>query len=323
MMKDVVTFGEAMGMLIADEIGDLRKVNKFSKNMAGAEANVATGFARLGFKVGYVGKLGNDTFGRYIVDCLKSEGIDVSDLKLLDTNSTGLLFKAKTLKGDPDVEYFRKFSAASTLSMENYDEEYFLNSRHLHATGISAALSKSTLEFSSYVMDKMKGAGETISFDPNLRPSLWKTKEEMIKVINSLAFKADIVLPGISEGRLLTGFDKASDVADFYLDKGVKLVVIKMGKEGAYYKTKEDEGFVSGFKVEKVIDTVGAGDGFAVGVVSALLEGLTIKEALRRGNAIGSLAVMNPGDRDGLPTRDQLEKYLKEAPVTDAKFEIV
>lgn len=309
-IKDVVTFGEIMGMFIAKEEGELIKVNKFSRNIAGAEANVATGLARLGFKVGMISKVGNDVFGQYIIECLKEENIDVSNIKMVESNSTGMLLKSKILQGDPDVQYYRKFSAASTISVEDYDEDYFLNSKHLHATGISAAISKSALEFSSYALNRMKEAGKSISFDPNLRPSLWKSKQEMTEVINSLAFKADVVLPGISEGRLLTGYEKTSDIADYYIDKGVKLVIIKTGKEGAYYKTDKDEGFVAGFKVKKVVDTVGAGDGFAVGVISALLEKLTIEEALRRGNAIGSLAVMSPGDRDGLPNREQLNEYL-------------
>ncbi|WPC40403.1 sugar kinase [Clostridium sp. JS66] len=309
-IKDVVTFGEIMGMFIANEEGDLIKVNKFSRNIAGAEANVATGLARLGFKVGMMSKVGNDVFGKYIIQCLKKENIDVSNIKMIESNSTGILLKSKTLQEDPDVQYYRKFSAASTISIEDYDEDYFLNSKHMHVTGISAALSKSTLEFASYVMDSMRKLGKSISFDPNLRLSLWKSKKEMIEVINKIAFKADVVLPGISEGRLLTGYEKVCDIADYYIDKGVKLVVIKTGKEGAYYKTNKDDGFVAGFKVEKVVDTVGAGDGFAVGIISALLEKLTIKEALRRGNAIGSLAVMSSGDRDGLPTREQLNEYL-------------
>lgn len=317
MIKDVITFGEAMGMLIAEEIGDLSEVKTFSKNMAGAETNVAIGLARLGLKVGWVGKLGNDTFGRYIIETLKKEQVDVSNVPLIQTHSTGFLLKSKTLKGDPDVEYFRKFSAGSTLSVDDYNTDYFASSKHMHVTGIPAALSVSAREFSVHVMDEMKKQGKTISFDPNLRPSLWKSENEMVEVINSLAFKADFVFPGISEGKILTGYDKASDIADYYLNKGVKLVAIKVGKEGAYYKTKEEEGFVPGFKVEKVVDTVGAGDGFAVGVTSALLEGLTIKEAVHRGNAIGALAVMSPGDKDGLPSRDGLNKFLEEASMNE------
>jgi 2-dehydro-3-deoxygluconokinase len=87
-------------------------------------------------------------------------------------------------------------------------------------------------------------------------------------------------------------------------------VIVKLGEKGAFVKTKEDSFIVPGFKVEKVVDTVGAGDGFAVGVISGLLEGLSLKDAVRRGNAVGALAVMSPGDNDGLPNPDQLKNYM-------------
>lgn len=133
----------------------------------------------------------------------------------------------------------------------------------------------------------------------------------MIATINDLATRCDWFLPGLGEGKILTGLETPEEIAAYYLERGVSLVVIKLGPEGAYYKTAAgEEGYVDGFKVEEVVDTVGAGDGFAVGVISAMLEKLPVAEAVRRGNAIGALAVMSPGDMDGLPTRDKLESFM-------------
>jgi 2-dehydro-3-deoxygluconokinase len=157
----------------------------------------------------------------------------------------------------------------------------------------------------------MKELGRTVSLDPNLIPTLWTSKQEMIEVINQFAMKADYFLPGISEGEILTGYKSPRDIASFYLDKGVELVVIKLGEEGAYYKNSSEEGLVNPYEVKEVVDTVGAGDGFAVGVISGLLENLQIKESVLRGNAIGSMAVQFPGDNDGYPNRDQLMEFMK------------
>lgn len=111
----------------------------------------------------------------------------------------------------------------------------------------------------------------------------------------------------MKEGRILTGFTTPEAVADFYLDGGVKTVVIKTGEEGAYYKTAEGEkGVVPAVFVKNVVDTVGAGDGFAVGIISALLEGKTIKNAVARGNFIGARAIQVIGDSEGLPTKKAL-----------------
>ncbi len=304
---DVVTFGESMGMFVATEPGALSQVNEFTKRMAGAETNVAIGLARLGLKVGWVSRLGKDSVATYLTDILAREKVNTDRVTIDPNYLTGFMFKTMAVAGeDPKVEYFRKGSAASHMSPDDFDSEYFLSARHLHATGISAALSASALELGKYAMDTMRKAGKTVSFDPNLRPSLWPSQEVMAKTLNELAAKADWVLPGVSEGKILTGFTDPRDIASFYLDRGVKMVVVKLGAEGAYYRTATEEGTVPGVKV-KVVDTVGAGDGFAVGVVSGMLEGLPIPEAVRRGNHIGAFAIQVIGDMDGLPTRAELD----------------
>ncbi|WP_020433910.1 PfkB family carbohydrate kinase, partial [Paenibacillus riograndensis] len=110
------------------------------------------------------------------------------------------------------------------------------------------ALTKSTRAFAYAALETMKGAGRTVSFDPNLRPSLWSSKEEMREVINDLAYRADWVLPGIEEGEFLTGSTDPKEIAEFYLHRGVSLVAVKLGPEGAYFRTPNEEGTVQGFK---------------------------------------------------------------------------
>jgi 2-dehydro-3-deoxygluconokinase len=309
---DAVTFGEPMAMFYANETGPLHEVFSFSKALAGAESNVATGLSRLNHPTGYVTKLGEDNFGHFIAQAMKKENIDTDNITFTKEHSTGMLIKSKVVTGDPKVEYFRKNSAASKLSLVDFDEAYFSAAGHLHVTSISAALSKSCHEFSIHAMEFMKRQGKTVSLDPNLRPSLWPDTETMVNTINDLATRCDWFLPGLGEGKILTGLSAPEEIADYYLARGVSLVVIKLGPEGAYYKSSKGEGHVDGFKVEQVVDTVGAGDGFAVGVISAMLEKLPIAEAVKRGNAIGALAVMSPGDMDGLPTRDELTKFMQQ-----------
>lgn len=180
-------------------------------------------------------------------------------------------------------------------------------------TGIPPALSSEMRAFSFHTLQKMKEAGKTISFDPNLRLQLWEEEEDMIHTVNQMAFQVDWFFPGLAEGQRLTGCHEPEEIADVYLQKGVKLVVIKLGAEGAFYKSTSSQGIVSGFYVSDVVDTVGAGDGFAVGVISGLLDGLSYEKSVTRGNAVGALAVMSPGDKDGLPTREELQAFMKEA----------
>ena len=134
----------------------------------------------------------------------------------------------------------------------------------------------------------------------------------MVSSINSLAKLADIVMPGIGEGETLMGSRDPEKISDFYIDNGAKTVVVKLGTKGSFVKQADGTSFIApAFKVEHVVDTVGAGDGFAVGTISALLEGLTIQDAVRRGAAIGALAVMSPGDNEGLPDREKLERFME------------
>ncbi len=307
-MPDIITIGEAMAMFVASETGELADCERFIKRAAGAELNVATGLARLNHSVGWVSRVGNDSFGRFILNQLEKEGIDCQGVTVDARYPTGFQLKSKVEDGtDPIVEYFRKGSAASHLSPDDFSAPYFHSARHLHLTGVAAALSESSLSLLHHAAKSMKAEGKTLSFDPNLRPVLWKSEAEMVDKLNALACQADWVLPGLKEGAILTGQRTPEGIADFWLERGVKAVIIKTGADGAWFKSASGEtGSVPAVKVENVVDTVGAGDGFAVGVVSALLEGHTLAHAVDRGNRIGARAIQFTGDSEGLPTRAEL-----------------
>lgn len=305
---DVVTFGEAMLLLVADSPGPLEDAPGFRKRTAGAETNVAIGLARLGLKVGWASRLGADSMGRYLLATMRREGIDCSKVVSDAAQRTGFMLKGRTTDGsDPPIEYHRAGSAASRMGEADVDADWLRSARHLHATGVFAAVSASTLEASRKSIWLMREAGRTVSFDPNLRPTLWASTELMRHTINGLAEHADWVLPGLEEGRLLTGEITPEAVARFYRQRGARLVVVKLGPEGAYFDGENGCGQVAGFPVEKIVDTVGAGDGFAVGVVSALLENKAVADAVKRGAWIGARAVQVLGDTEGLPTRAELD----------------
>lgn len=311
-MSEIILFGEPMAMFIADHVGKLEDIEKFTRSLAGAEVNVCIGLKRLGYDVSYVTKLGVDPFGKYIKNFLVREGIDTSYITFDANYPTAFQIKGKTEVGDPEVVYFRKGTAASHFSKEDMEKIDFEGVRHVHVTGIPPALSQSCREATYELIKKAREKGLFITFDPNLRPSLWQSREEMVRVINDIASKCDMILPGVTEGLTLTGSGDPDKIADFYLKLGVEAVVVKIGDKGAFVKTHDEAYTVPGFKVPKVVDTVGAGDGFAVGIISGLLEKLPLRDAVVRGNAIGSLQVMVPGDNEGLPHRIKLEQYIKE-----------
>jgi 2-dehydro-3-deoxygluconokinase len=307
---DVLTLGEAMVLFAASEPGPLTQAAVFRRFCAGAELNVAIGLARLGLRVGYLSRLGGDSFGSFMLDTMASEGISTALIDVESRKRTGFMLKSRATGGrDPQVEYHRLGSAASGMNACDLQRLAAVRARHLHLTGITPALSAGCRELAFEAVRWARRGGLTISFDPNLRPQLWPSTAVMTDTINELAGLCDVVLPGIEEGRRLTGLHDAAAIAAHYLDNGASQVVVKLGAEGAWCASRRGTAqHVPGVPVRHVVDTVGAGDGFAVGVISALLEGLELAAAAWRGNLIGARVVQFPGDSDGLPRRHELKE---------------
>lgn len=304
---DVITPGESMALLVASTDGPLAEVVHFERRLAGAETNVAIGLARLGLRVAWVSRVGTDAFGRYVKAAVAAEGVDCHAVAEDPGRSTGLMLKGRRGDGgDPAIDYYRRHSAASALSAADLDPGLLLRARHLHVTGILPALSPSTLALTEQAMRCMREAGRTVSFDPNLRPRLWPSRDVMAQTLNRLAALADWVLPGEAEARALTGLERTADLAAFYLDRGARVVFVKQGERGAAVHTAEAAWQLAGHPVPRVVDTVGAGDAFAVGVISAMLEGRSPPEAAARGNWIGARQVQVVGDYEGMPRRGEL-----------------
>ena len=308
----IVLMGEPMGLYIAEEPGPLDQVKRFSQAIAGAEYNVAVGLARLGHTPIYCTAVGGDPMGRDILRGLEANGIGTQAVRVSGEAPTGYMKKSLAQGRDPEIAYYRAGSAASKITPADVDRLDLSGCQWLHVTGIFPAVSESARAATVRLIERAREQSMTVSFDPNLRPQLWPSGAEMVRALRELAQRADLVLPGIGEaGTLVDGEMREREIARFFHRLGPAKVVIKLGPKGAYYsETGGEEGFVPGLPVERVIDTVGAGDGFAVGVISALAEGLPLREAVRRGCAIGAIQVAHPGDNEGLPDRRRLDEAL-------------
>jgi 2-dehydro-3-deoxygluconokinase len=315
-MAEFLTVGEALVVLASDDNDtSLEEARHFSKFLAGAELNVAIGISRLEHSAAYLSQVGNDPFGRFVIHSASEAGIETENLLTHPEKLTGFYLKQRISHGDPAVAYFRKNSAAASMNISDLATLNFDDVKIAHLSGIFAALSDSALETYRELNRQLESHKVMIIFDPNLRPALWESQEQMIETLNELAKHSHIVLPGINEGEILVGTRNPEAIADFYLKQGdiTETVVVKLGAEGAYIKTNTGESkMVSGFRANKVVDTVGAGDGFAVGLESALLEGKSIEIAVKRACAIGALAVKTPGDNDGYPTRKELKAFYQK-----------
>ncbi|QOL31819.1 sugar kinase [Bifidobacterium eulemuris] len=312
-MSEVMTIGEPMVNLIADSDETYMEARTLPRQMAGAEFNVAIGVNRQGHSISYVTQLGDDWQGDLIIDYMNESGIDTTNIRRVSGAATGFQLKLPS-ETDTKVIYFRAGSAASQTTPDIVDGIDFAGLKILHVTGIFSALTPKTYDTVAALVDAARAHGVLVTFDPNPRPTLWPSQEAMIEATNRLAAKCDVFMPGLSEGQMFAGLDDPRDIADFYLDMGVKKVIIKLGDNGSASFERDGDGkrvetVVPSFEVE-VVDTVGAGDGFASGVITALLEGLDDERLLERANAVGAIQVTSVSDSEGLPTAEALKEFI-------------
>ena len=304
---DVVTFGETMVLLAASESGPLRFANTFTRHAAGTESNVAIGLTRLGQSVGWFSRVGDDEFGQYLVSTIRGEGVDTSHVIVDPLAPTGLVLKEKRELGPRKVIYYRNGSAASRLTPDDLDPEYIGRARFLHLTGITPALSPSCLETVRTAAEIARKRGVTVTFDPNLRLRLW-TIELARQTMRDLMPLIDIVLPGIEEAEFLTGETDPDRAADAIRALGPRMVVIKLGPRGSMAVNDTERIRAPGIPLARVVDPVGAGDGFAAGFLAGQLRGLSTSESLKIGNTVGAFATTVVGDIEGLPTWREVQE---------------
>ncbi|MDB5085985.1 MAG: phosphomethylpyrimidine kinase family protein [Bacilli bacterium] len=309
MAVDVVTLGESMILFQTLTSGALQYAPLLTKTIAGAESNLAVGLTRLGKKVSLFTRVGADPFGNQLVATLMGEGVQTDYVVRDPENPTGIYFKELKPNGDPHVYYYRRGSAASQMNPEDFPVEMLKDARLLHVTGITPALSQGCRDTVQTAMRSAREQGLTVSFDPNLRRKLW-SEDEAKRTLLSMISLCDIFLPGVEEGEFLFGTADVQEIARLSLRHGARIVVVKRGAEGSSVFTSSEEYHVPGFPVAAVIDTVGAGDGFAAGFLSSWLDQLPLAECLRRANAIGAMATQYYGDWEGLPRTAELEAFL-------------
>ena len=192
-MTEVVTLGECLVAFVATTPGPLAEATTFERFVVGAEANVAVGLARLGHSVAFIGRVGADGFGEAIARRLRGEGVDISDLVIDPDAPTGLMFRERRVLGPAQVVYARSGSAGSRLAAAEVERALarHTDSRWLHLTGITPALSDGALEATTRAIESGRAAGATISLDLNLRRRLW-SDEAAAPVLRGLAAGVDV-----------------------------------------------------------------------------------------------------------------------------------
>lgn len=306
-MPEVVAAGEAMVLLLAPQPGYLRHQAWLELRVGGAEANLAIALARLGFKAGFVGWLGQDELGELVLQRLRAEGVEVSQVRRLEA-PTGLYIRERLPGGRGRVHYRRSGSAAAQMIPGAFDPDYLEGCRVFHLSGITPALSSGAAAFARWAMAEARRRGALVSLDVNYRSKLWGPGparawlEEVLPQVDCLFLSQE-------DARLweASGLELLRALAA----RGPGHVVLKRGRLGALALVEGCCFESPAFPVEEV-DPVGAGDAFSAGYLAGLLWGKPPAERLRIGNALGALAVSVPGDYEGAPSASELADFLQQ-----------
>jgi 2-dehydro-3-deoxygluconokinase len=309
---DVITIGDAMIAMCPQEKGPIIFCDTFKRKLGGAELNVAIGCARLGLKSGWISRLGNDDFGKYILKTARAEGIDISEVKLVDDYPTSVYFREVLADGSSRSFYYREKSPTSIMKCGELNEEYFKSAKILHITGVFPSITNNNQEIILEAVRLAKKNNLTVSFDPNIRLKMW-TKEEAKSYIEKILPDVDILLIGDEEIEILLGDVTIEDSIKTFHSCGIDKVIVKKGAKGALGSDGENIYEVEAIKPKALVDTVGAGDGFAAGFLTALLKGKTLEDCVRFANAVGSLVVGVEGDNEGLPYYHDVLVHLGQA----------
>lgn len=287
--------------------GPMSQGGNLAMHAAGAESNVAVGLARLGHSVRWAGRVGTDPHGDFIERQLRSEGVDLS-LGRDRGRPTGVMFLEQRTADISRAFYYRLGSAGSCISRADIEQPLDDGARILHLTGITPSLSAEALDAFTFAAETAAARGMMVSLDVNFRSKLW-SREEARAVLGPVAGHAAVVIASDDELDLVSGRPRGvaavGAMAAELLELGVHDVVVKLGARGADAYTADGTCHVDAVAVDAV-DTVGAGDAFVAGYLSALLDGGDVAARLRRGAVLGAFAVSTAGDWEGLPCRDEL-----------------
>lgn len=291
---EIVTIGETMAVMLAAPGDRLGEASDYGLTYAGAESNVAVGLARLGHRVAFVSRLGDDHLGRRIRRELRGEGVDVDGVALDPRLPTGLLVRDAAPVGI-SVTYYRAGSAATALAPADVPLDVVRGARLLHLTGITAAISDSARAACLHAARHARAAGVAVSVDPNVRLRL-ASPERWRAIADELAPLADVLLVGADDAAAI-GVD---DPAAWGHEHGAEIVVVKDGARGATESSGGSTWHQRALPVP-VLDPVGAGDAFAAGWLSGWLRGLDPSRRLAEAAAVAACVVASRGDVPGLP----------------------
>jgi sugar/nucleoside kinase (ribokinase family) len=317
---DIVSLGELLVDMFPAELGRrMAEVTAFHPKPGGAPANVAVAAARLGADAAFIGKVGEDAFGRHLAEVLKAQGVETRGMRF-DTNArTTMAFIAKPDENTAEFVFYRNPGADTLLRPDELDRTLLQKTRVFHFGSLS--LTEEPSRSATFEAAAVAGnAGALISFDVNYRPSLWNSRDQAVEQITAMIPHVHLLKVNEDELALLTATEDLNAGSAKLLAQGPELVVVTLGPDGSYFRVAEAGERIPPFAVEAV-DAVGCGDAFIASVLCRLvrdgdwrdqLSPDLLRQHLRYANAVGALTALTEGVIPALPTASQVDRFLSE-----------
>ena len=316
-MGKIVTLGEVVSDIYRGEpISDVEL--GFVARPGGAPANVAVAASRLGSEAAFIGGIGQDLFGDFILRALEAEGVETGGVRRQEQPTrTSLAFVEISESGDREFTFYRSSPAADELLSPDDVTEDLVSGASFVNFGSIPLIREPVRSATRRIAELAGEQNVPVAFDVNFREHLWESPEAAREAVDPLLDLSTIVKLGDDELGPLLGTDDVEEAAKMLLGRGVLLVLISKGPDGAFYATRDFSGEVPSFDVGDIVDATGAGDAFLAASLVHLSEGplddeKRVREAALRGCAAGALACTDYGAMRALPTKDELEKFMSE-----------
>lgn len=308
-----------LGILVADVVGKpidtypergrLNLVERMELHSGGCAANTGVSLAKIGVKTAVIGKVGNDGFGDFLVQVLQKHGIDTRGVKRDEKEATSATMVM--VHSDGERSFIHYIGANAALRLDDVDMDIVRQSKVLHIAG-ALVMPGIDGEPTAELLRRAKEMGIITSFD-----TVWNTSSGWMDTVRPCLPYVDYMIPSIEEAKMLTGREQPEDIAQVFLDHGVKVVGLKMGERGCYIRTHDTRIALPRYEVHAV-DALGAGDAFAAGFLTGVVKGWDLEQTGRFANAVGALCVTALGATTGVRSLEATLEFMRNARTASA-----
>ncbi|MDY6961264.1 MAG: sugar kinase [Pseudomonadota bacterium] len=309
-MSKILTIGEILVEIVATRRGNgfREAVPLIGPFPSGAPAIFIDQVGKLGQKCAIISRVGDDDFGWVNIDRLTQDGVDVSGIDVLPHGTTGSAFVRYREDGGRAFVFNIRHSACGQIDLSDKTLALIDTCTHMHVMG-TALYAPSVITSILTAVERIKAAGGTVSFDPNLRPEILDSPG-MREALQTVLSRTDLFMPSGEELFLFAEAKTEKDAVDELLARNIKAIVVKRGDKGASYYDKDTKIDLDSYRVEEV-DPTGAGDCFGAAFVTFWLQGMNPADVLRYANAAGARAVTRAGPMEGASTRAELDALIQ------------